>query len=107
MAAAASGGMSDLSRLDATVHGRVQGVGFRWFVQRTARRLALDGWTANQSDGSVRVIAEGPPSALEALIGELGRGPDGAHVDRVDAQHGPPTGEFGGFEIRARGHRGD
>jgi acylphosphatase len=99
--------MSDLGRLDATVHGRVQGVGFRWFVQRAARRLALQGWTANQSDGSVRVIAEGPPAALEELIAELGRGPDGADVERVDAQHGPPTGEFGAFEIRARGHRGD
>jgi acylphosphatase len=99
--------MTDLSRLDATIYGRVQGVGFRWFIQRAARRLALNGWTANQSDGSLRVIAEGTPAALDELIGELGRGPDGAFIERVDAQRGPASEEFDRFEIRARGHSGD
>ena len=51
-------------RLVATVRGMVQGVGFRWFVQREAARLGLDGWVANQVDGSVEVVAEGPDAAL-------------------------------------------
>jgi acylphosphatase len=99
--------VKERGRLDATVHGRVQGVGFRWFVQRTARGLGLVGWTQNQQDGSLRVVAEGPVAALDELVQELGRGPHGAVVDRVNTQRGQPTGEFGGFEIRAHAHRGD
>ena len=59
--------MTERGRLDATLHGRVQGVGFRWFVQRTARGLGLVGWTQNQPDGSVRVVAEGPSASLDLL----------------------------------------
>ena len=99
--------MTDDTRLVATVHGRVQGVGFRWFVQRTARRLELHGWTANQPDGSVHVVAEGPRAVLEELAEELHRGPAGAAVERVDVRHTAPTGEFDGFAIRAGAHRGD
>lgn len=99
--------MTERSRLDATVHGRVQGVGFRWFVQRTARGLGLVGWIQNQPDGSVRVVAEGPSASLDVLVEQLGQGPAGAVVDRVNAQRGAATGEFGSFEIRAHGHRGD
>ena len=48
-------------RLHAVVRGTVQGVGFRWFVQRVAARMELQGWVANRSDRSVEVVAEGPP----------------------------------------------
>ena len=61
----------DLARIDATVAGRVQGVGFRWFVLDVARRLELRGWVANEADGSVRCVAEGPGEDLEALVVEL------------------------------------
>lgn len=94
-------------RLDATVHGSVQGVGFRWFVQRWAARLGLTGWTANEPDGSVRVVVEGSPAALDEMAAALRQGPSGASVSRVDAQRAPATREFRGFEIRAFGHRGD
>ncbi len=57
----------DVSRVDATVVGRVQGVGFRWFVLDAARRHGLRGWVANEPDGSVRCVAEGPREDLEAL----------------------------------------
>ena len=53
------------ARLDATVRGRVQGVGFRYFVLREAMDLGLEGWVANTRDGSVRCVAEGPRDRLE------------------------------------------
>ena len=62
----------------------VQGVGFRWFVQREAARMGLMGWTANSPDGSVEVVAEGPEAELERLVAELRQGPSGASVTQVD-----------------------
>lgn len=94
-------------RLDATVHGDVQGVGFRVLVIRTAMRSAIVGWVANESRGTVRTVAEGPAEALEALLEVLREGPAAAHVDRVDASWSAPTGEFGSFEIRSGWHGGD
>jgi acylphosphatase len=94
-------------RLEARVTGTVQGVGFRWFVVRKAADLGLTGWTANERDGSVQVVAEGTPSALDELEGLLREGPAGAHVANVDAVRMAPTGEFTVFGIRSRAHRGD
>jgi acylphosphatase len=94
-------------RLDAAVHGRVQGVGFRYHVVRRAMDLELTGWVANGADGSLRCVAEGPRPALEALLGILEVGPAGAIVDRVTTAWGPPTGEFRSFEVRSGAHRGD
>lgn len=94
-------------RLEAVVRGVVQGVGFRWFVVRRASELDLSGWTSNQSDGSVRVVAEGPSSALDQLVGVLHEGPSGAHVESVEAARTTATGEFTSFSIRAGAHRGD
>ncbi|MEO6349974.1 MAG: acylphosphatase [Candidatus Limnocylindrales bacterium] len=99
--------MNQRQRLDATVHGRVQGVGFRWFVRHTAARLRLVGWVANETSGSVRVVVEGETPQIEEMAAELRQGPPGAIVDRVEASSGPPTGEFTSFVIRARGHSGD
>jgi acylphosphatase len=94
-------------RLEATVRGRVQGVGFRWFVSRTASRLELDGWVANRPDGSVQLVAEGPEADLEALEAALRRGPQGAGVADVEVQRLPATGRLRGFEIRPGSHSGD
>ena len=58
-------------RLTAWVHGRVQGVGFRWWVRSRALELGLVGWAANLSDGRVEVVAEGPRPAVEALLTAL------------------------------------
>jgi acylphosphatase len=98
---------ADLARLDAKVVGRVQGVGFRWFVLDTARRLDLRGWVANGVDGSVRCVAEGPRAALDALLRELAAGPLGARVERVVPRWGPAGGSLGRFEIRSGTHPGD
>ena len=94
-------------RLDATVRGRVQGVGFRYFVIREAMDLGVVGWVANDLDGTVRCVAEGPRRTLETLLHLLEAGPAGARIDRVDAAWGPPSGAFRSFEIRSAGHRGD
>jgi acylphosphatase len=98
---------SSAKRLEATVRGRVQGVGFRWFVSRTAARLELSGWVANRPDGSVQLVAEGPESALEALEAALRRGPQGAGVADVEVRRLPATGTYGAFEIRSGSHPGD
>ena len=66
------------------VQGRVQGVGFRWFVQREAADLNLRGWVRNTEDGHVEVVATGETADLEELRMSLRRGPRGSRVDRVD-----------------------
>lgn len=97
----------DPARIDATVIGRVQGVGYRWFVLDAARRLGLRGWVANEPDGSVRCVAEGPRQDLEALVAELERGPLNARVQRVIPRWGRAAGSLGRFEIRSGYHAGD
>jgi acylphosphatase len=95
------------ARLTATVRGRVQGVGFRWFVERSSHRLGLTGWVRNRADRSVELVAEGPPSALDRLEVALRDGPPGARVDDVDTRRDPATGEFARFTIRSGSHPGD
>ncbi len=72
-----------LARLEATIHGRVHGVGFRYYVWREAGSLDLAGWVANESDGTVRCVAEGPRDRLEALLTRLEEGPPASIVERV------------------------
>jgi acylphosphatase len=99
--------VTERKRLEAFVQGRVQGVGFRWWVRNQAARLNLQGWVANEPSGNVRVVAEGDSSAVDQLAAQLRDGPSGAVVERVDTTFGTPTGEFKGFDIRAAGHSGD
>jgi acylphosphatase len=94
-------------RLEATVHGFVQGVGFRYFVVRRANELRLSGWTANEPDGTVRVVAEGSPAALDELTRHLHAGPPGARVERLEVSRLPAVGGLRGFSVRSGGHRGD
>jgi acylphosphatase len=98
---------SGRERLDATAFGRVQGVGFRFFVMGVASGLDVDGWVANGADGSVRCVAEGDRRELERLLAALNAGPPGARVDRVAVQWGSATGVFEGFGLRSGAHRGD
>lgn len=69
-----------MARLHVVVEGRVQGVGFRWFVKQRARTNDLAGWVKNLPDGSVEVAAEGTDDMIAMLRADLSRGPDGAHV---------------------------
>jgi acylphosphatase len=66
------------------VRGRVQGVGFRWFVEREARILGLAGWVRNNADGAVEVLAQGTREQLSGLRTRLQQGPRAARVDDVD-----------------------
>jgi acylphosphatase len=92
--------MSHAQRLKAVVKGEVQGVGFRWAVQRQASRLGLTGYAENLPDGSVRVEAEGDPDRLDQLEAFLHQGPHWAEVAALDSQRLPATGEFHRFEAR-------
>jgi acylphosphatase len=105
--ATTAGSQRTAERLDATVRGRVQGVGFRYFVVRRAMDLGLTGWVANEPDGSVRCVAEGDHPSLETLLESLERGPAGALVDRVTSHWETAAGGWRSFEVRSGGHSGD
>jgi acylphosphatase len=79
-------------RLVARVRGRVQGVGYRFFVRDRAKELGLTGSVQNLPNGSVRVEAEGRKDALTALLADLRQGPPGANVEGVDVEWLPPRG---------------
>ncbi len=89
-------------RLNAIVHGRVQGVGFRFFVLRQAVALGLKGWVRNLAEGTVEVLAEGDAASLRELLTALQEGPDAAFVRDVKWHYSAATGEFREFDIRYR-----
>jgi acylphosphatase len=83
------------------VHGRVQGVGFRWWVWRQATRLGLRGLARNLRDGSVEVIVEGSDSTLLELERLLAQGPPAAQVERVEKSQVPHEVPIpNGFDIK-------
>jgi acylphosphatase len=90
----------DLACLHAVVHGRVQGVSFRYYTQRRADELGLSGYVRNRWDGTVEVAAEGPRVDLEELASFLRTGPRSAFVTQVDIEWTEPTGTFDGFGVR-------
>src|ERR1035437_10014733 len=75
--------MSSVMFLHVLIQGRVQGVGFRWFVQREASQLDLRGWVSNTEEGEVEVVASGAAEELAKLRASLRRGPRGSRVDRL------------------------
>jgi acylphosphatase len=87
-------------RLSARITGRVQGVGFRNFTQMRARQLGVSGWVRNEDDGSVRLEAEGPRTALDDLLEAVREGPRTALVETVDAEWADATDEFDTFRVR-------
>jgi len=91
---------NDIQELHAYVHGWVQGIGYRYFVVNNALALGLRGYTRNQSDGSVEVLAQGTRSALERLLTMLQQGPSAAEVSEVRIQWGQPTEHLSGFHVR-------
>lgn len=103
-------GVSDeaaVVRLEATVTGRVHGVGFRYFVLREALALGLVGWVANVADGSVQCVAEGRRDGVERLAVRLRDGPPAAVVNSVSMTWLAATGTLRAFEVRSGAHRGD
>jgi acylphosphatase len=81
------------------VRGRVQGVGFRWFVEREAHMLGIAGWVRNNHDGSVEVLAQGTRDQLSGLHSRLREGPRAARVDAVEVDEARPTEELNSFRI--------
>jgi acylphosphatase len=86
--------------MTARITGRVQGVGYRWWVRRQAEALEITGWVMNaDSERAVECLAEGTSEALDELERRLWIGPDGARVEQVSARRGPASGEFDRFGI--------
>lgn len=83
-----------IGRCRIVVRGKVQGVGFRWFVRERARAHGLAGRVRNHPDGTVEVEAEGDVERIDALLGDLRIGPPGAQVLAVDVIPSPPGGSL-------------
>src|SRR5579859_4889002 len=81
------------------VRGRVQGVGFRWFVEREAHILGIAGWVRNNSDGTVEVLAQGTRDQLAGLHSRLREGPRAARVDSVEVSEESPIPRLSSFGI--------
>ena len=93
---------SDHPKIEARrflVRGRVQGVGFRWFVEREAHILGVAGWVRNNADGAVEVLAQGTREQLSGLRGRLQEGPRAARVDSVEEAEAPLTQGIKTFRI--------
>jgi acylphosphatase len=80
--------------------GRVQGVGFRYFVQDAALREGVSGWVRNLPDGGVEAFVEGDIEAVDRIERALRTGPPGARVESVDVEAAMPTGRASGFRVR-------
>ena len=91
------------ARVRVLIHGRVQGVGFRFTAAARAQGLGLTGWVGNLADGSVEAVFEGSQETLEETLQWCHRGPRTAKVDRVDVawESGPP--EYKSFDLRVDG----
>lgn len=88
-----------MNAVRVVISGRVQGVGFRWSVQREARRLGIGGWVRNLPDGRVEALFEGEDRAVESAVEFAGRGPDNATVQSARATTVPGEGSLE-FRIR-------
>ncbi len=94
-----TGNENGSKRLKAVVSGRVQGVGFRYFVQRAASEAGLTGWVRNRRDGRVELVAEGEDRSMAELTAALRRGPPSSFVSDVEMEWTPATSEFDSFDI--------
>ena len=87
-------------RLHATIEGLVQGVGFRYFVLRSAQANNLTGWVRNRHDGRVEVMAQGELAHLNRLLADLRTGPLSSQVEKVDYDFSEGSrGDFSGFKV--------
>ncbi len=94
-----AGQVDDPARLSACVQGRVQGVGFRYWVRSLARDLGLHGSAVNLHDGRVAVVVEGRRAACEALLAALDSGDAPGYIDAIVTSWSEPVGEPDGFRV--------
>ena len=92
--------MSTLATVHLRITGRVQGVGYRAWLMRTARKLGLSGWVRNLTDGSVEAMAQGAQDQVTQLIADCHAGPPLARVTAVDSAPVADAASFAGFEQR-------
>src|SRR3954468_8012270 len=90
---------ADVKARRFVVRGRVQGVGFRWFVEREAHILGIAGWVRNNADSSVEVLAQGTRDQLLGLRGRLQQGPRAARVDDVQESEAQAVAGLTSFRI--------
>jgi acylphosphatase len=81
-----------------SITGRVQGVGFRFYMERKARELGITGWVRNRRDGAVEAVVQGNAAAVESMIAWARRGPASAVVAEVRITDA--SGEYAAFETR-------
>jgi len=81
------------------ITGRVQGVGFRWFVEREARVIGVSGWVRNRDDGAVEVLASGSNAQLGTLYDKLKEGPRAARIDVVEVEDAAPFSGYTTFQV--------
>lgn len=86
--------MAERKAVRVVVRGRVQGIGYRWFVTRAARRAGVAGWVRNRADGAVELVAAGSAEAVAALLEAVRTGPPGARVEHVDTTPTVPDESF-------------
>jgi len=89
-----------MKRLHAIVSGRVQGVGFRYFVKNAALESKLSGWVRNLPDGTVELEVEGPDEDVEEFREKLWKGPGFSRIDNINEDTLVPTGNNQGFSIK-------
>jgi acylphosphatase len=82
------------------IHGKVQGVGYRFFATRVARRLGLKGYIQNNRDGSVEAAVEGEKDAIDEWLEELKEGPRYAEVTKIDQESKDYTGRLPDFDVK-------
>ena len=92
--------MNEAVKLSAWVHGRVQGVGFRWWTRARALELGLSGYATNKADGRVHVVAQGPRADCETLLDLLRGGSTPGRVDTVVEDWAPAGAPINGFQER-------
>ena len=85
----------DITTLRLRIEGFVQAVGYRHFAVEEARRLGLNGWIRNRSDGTVEALASGSTKAVESFVAACMRGPQGSNVRNVELHNAEPPGETG------------
>jgi acylphosphatase len=81
------------------VTGRVQGVGFRWYVEREAQLIGVGGWVRNRDDGAVEVLASGTNAQLGSLYERLREGPRAARIEQVEVDDAAPFSGYQTFQI--------
>jgi len=89
-----------MKHLHLKIFGVVQDVNFRWYARKEAKRLSLNGWVKNMSDGTVEIVVEGEEEKLKEFLEWCKIGPRGAIVSRVEEEWGEGEREFGDFKIR-------